>query len=308
MNKPFKFRYVNEIVGFFVLVTVLLLIVGIFMVGKAHDWFEQKVTIDVRFPSEGSLGVQNGAEVRVLGTTVGRVSKIAVDEHGKMYGKITIKNDFARFVRTDSAAVVKKTGVVFGDTYIELTQGIGKPLALGESLECVRGIDVLEAARVLLAEFHEEALPLLKQVRLTAEQFALLAEDLRNERGHLQQSLRNLEIITASLEKGTGTAGRLIRDPTIAKQLEANMKKTGEAVEAFRLVLKNVQEITTRLPPVINKFDARLDTLPELVSNMQQTMQESQRLIESIEKHWIIRKYVSKPGLGDNIPPSRVRD
>ena len=74
MNKPFKFRYVNEIVGVFVLVVVAALIVGIILAGRAQEWFVPVHHLVLDFPEEGSLGLQKGAEVQILGTPVGVVS------------------------------------------------------------------------------------------------------------------------------------------------------------------------------------------------------------------------------------------
>ncbi len=63
MNAPFKFRYVNEIVGTFVLIIVALLVAGILLAGHAQDWFTPIHRYHVDFPAEGSLGLQKGATV-----------------------------------------------------------------------------------------------------------------------------------------------------------------------------------------------------------------------------------------------------
>ena len=39
MTQKFKFRYVNEIVGGFVLLVFLLLLVGVLLAGHAQHWF-----------------------------------------------------------------------------------------------------------------------------------------------------------------------------------------------------------------------------------------------------------------------------
>ena len=76
MSKPFKFRYVIEIVGAFVLIVVLALIAGIIIAARAQGWFVPEHDLMIRFPEEGSLGLQKGSEVQVLGTPAGSIKEI----------------------------------------------------------------------------------------------------------------------------------------------------------------------------------------------------------------------------------------
>ena len=50
MAPPFKFRYVNEIAGFFVLVVVLLFAAGIVLAGRAQGWFEKEHSVSFFLP------------------------------------------------------------------------------------------------------------------------------------------------------------------------------------------------------------------------------------------------------------------
>jgi len=46
--------------------------------------------------------------------------------------------------------------------------------------------------------------------------------------------------------------------------------------------------------------------LPGLVLQTQQTLHESEKLIEGIQRHWLIRKYIEKAQPNTRIPPSEV--
>ena len=74
MAKPFRFRYVNEIVGGFVMLVVALLVVGVILAGNAQEWFTPVHVVRISFPEAGSLGVQKGAAVMIMGTEVGRMA------------------------------------------------------------------------------------------------------------------------------------------------------------------------------------------------------------------------------------------
>ncbi len=288
MSKPFKFRYVNEIVGTFVLLVVAALIAGIILAGRAQDWFEPVHEIRLEFPEEGSLGLQRGAEIQILGATVGRVGKIRVKEDGSMYTTLAIKGDFIRFVREDSRAIVKKKLVVTGDAFVEITQGRGAPLGEEPVMRAERDTEIIELAQELIKDVQEAVLPLL-------EEYTKLAADLRDENKALMKTLANVEVITRGLAEGEGSAGVLLRDPAAAREIEALLSE-------LRAVLADIKETTARLPAMAATVGGEVDALPGTVVQVNETLRESERLIQGIQQHWLIRKYVPSDRLPDMIP------
>lgn len=292
MSKPFKFRYVNEIVGGFVLLVLAALVAGIILAGRAQDWFEPVYEIRLDFPEEGSLGLQRGAEVQILGATVGRVGKIRVKDDGSMYTTLEIKGDFIRFVRADSRAIVKKKFGIAGDAFVEITQGRGAPLEDGAVLKAVRDTEITELAQEILQEIQNAVLPLL-------EEYTKLAADLRDPEKPLMQALANIEKITRGLAEGEGSAGQLLRDPKAAQEIEAILAE-------IRAILADIKETTSKLPAIAATVNAEVEALPGTIIQAQETLRESERLIEGIQRHWLIRKYVPRESLPDIIPPIRA--
>ena len=159
MAKKFKFRYVNEIVGGFVLLTFLLLLAGVLVAGHAQHWFEAKYEIGLKFPAEGSMELQKGAEVMLLGAKVGSVQDIVVDDDGHISGTMRVRGPFMRFVRADSIALVKKKMVVTGDAYVELTRGTGAELPrAGGEIECVKDTEIIQMLEEALESIRKGAL------------------------------------------------------------------------------------------------------------------------------------------------------
>jgi hypothetical protein len=46
--------------------------------------------------------------------------------------------------------------------------------------------------------------------------------------------------------------------------------------------------------------------VPDLAVQLQERLRESQRLLEGIRNHWLIRDYIREPGLGEPLPASRA--
>ncbi|HRX55924.1 MAG TPA: hypothetical protein P5016_15535, partial [Verrucomicrobiales bacterium] len=67
MEKPFRFRYVNEIAGTFVLIAVTLMLVGVLISGRIQGWFLPARIYRAVLPDQGTMGIKPGSEVRILG-------------------------------------------------------------------------------------------------------------------------------------------------------------------------------------------------------------------------------------------------
>ena len=65
--------------------------------------------------------------------------------------------------------------------------------------------------------------------------------------------------------------------------------------------VKNVQDGTARLPEITEAMANEAKDLPGLVQQTQTSMREVERLVDALQRHWLVRKYVNKanpPSLG----------
>jgi phospholipid/cholesterol/gamma-HCH transport system substrate-binding protein len=307
MPEPFKFRRVNEITGTFVLIVVAVLIATVVWTGRSQRWFKSNVTLRIVLPETGAAGIRQGSEVYFLGTLVGNVFTVEVDEHGRMEAMANIRGDFFRFVRADSSAAVKRKFGVAGDSFFEITRGSGPPLPeKGAAIVCNEQFqNPLEAA---VEEVRVEAMLALKKVNTGLETWTRLGTDLGETRLHLDQLALRLDKMAASVEGGKGTAGMLLTDEALADEAReflarANtvMRELQGTVTNLNVAVKNVQDGTARLPEITGAVADEAKDLPGLVEQTQSSMRELERLIEAMQRHWFLRKYVNPT----NPPPAR---
>lgn len=270
-SKPFHFRYVNEVVGGFVILVIIMLLAAVIVAGRAQGWFEPVHKVMITFTSEGSVDLQIGSPVVILGTTVGKIDEINVDEEGFMSAIITIKDDFYQFVRTDSVVKIKKKFGIAGDSYVEIARGSGEELGPGVGLPASRDTDINELLTTLLNDVKASILPLLESVKGTADQYNGLAADLR--------------VIIAKIEAGQGPAGMLVSDEATAQRLKDLLDQT-------QLILNDVRGATVELPPMARTVNREVQDLPGTMLLTQETLRETEQLIEGIQRHWLLRKYM----------------
>jgi phospholipid/cholesterol/gamma-HCH transport system substrate-binding protein len=302
----FKFRRVNEITGTFVLVVVAMLIAAVVWTGHSQRWFKSRVTLQIVLPEAGAAGIRQGSEVYFLGTLVGSVSDVIVDATGRMEAETDIRRDFFRFVRVDSSAVVKMKFGVAGDSYFEITRGQGKPLPeKNASIVCKQQYQsALEAA---VEEIRGQTLAVLKKTSAGMDTWTALGTNLITTQARLEQLVVRLNDIATGVEQGKGTAGKLIANPALADGAQKLLARANEVMGELQdvatnlnVAVRNIQNGTTRLPEITGAVADEAKDLPGLVRQTQVSMREIERVVEAMQRTWLLRKYVNKT----NPPPA----
>jgi phospholipid/cholesterol/gamma-HCH transport system substrate-binding protein len=309
MEKRFKFRHVNEMNGILVLGVLALVLAGVVFSGHSQRWFSRKYTFDVLLPQEGALGLRGGADVFLLGVSVGLVDDISVGDDGRMRARVKIRRDFARFVRTDSTASIKKVFNVAGDSYIEITRGARAPLpADNPEIACLASEDSFGRMENMLADLHSALMPVVKKAGVGLDEWTQLGGDLRKNGEQLRELIAQLQGLAANVEQGKGTAGKLFTDTSLADDAQklltrANetMSDLQEVVTNLNVAVQNVRTGTTRLPEITDAMANEAKDLPGLVLQTQVAMRELERLIEAMQRSWFVRGHVNKT----NPPPIR---
>ena len=91
MQQRFHFRYVNELVGAFVLLALVLLVAGIFLTARSQGWFAPRYRFELLLPEKGTAGLSVGNDVFILGQSVGNVENLRVATDGRMRARVRIK-------------------------------------------------------------------------------------------------------------------------------------------------------------------------------------------------------------------------
>ena len=308
-----KARRVNEITGTFVLVIVAVLVVAIVWTGRSQRWFRSNVALRIRLPEAGAAGIRQGSEVYFLGTRVGTVSDVIVDEAGRMEAQASIRHDYFRFVRADSSVVVKKKFGVAGDSFFEITRGTNaasQPLPeKNASIVCHEQFQ--SALEYAIEEVRRETLLVLKKTGTGLDIWTTLGTNLLATRERLDQLIGRVDNVAADVQAGKGAVGKLLTDPATADELKALLVKANHSADELQVTLNHFHEASTNLPAISDALRLEAKDLPGLVLQTQTSMRELERLIEAMQRHWLLRKYVNKTNpppvhsLSENAVPER---
>ncbi len=192
--------------GLFLLVTLAILAACVFLVGRQESEFGSNYL--VRSDFDNVAGLSEGADVRVGGIRKGTVRSIRLPKtpDGKVVVTMDLVKETQAIVKLDSVASIQSEGLL-GDKYVEISFGSEDAPRLkgGETIDSERPLDISDL-------FHK------------ADQMLDTGEE----------ALDNIDQITAKVNGGQGTAGKLVNDTTLYKQAAAGATALHEDADALQ--------------------------------------------------------------------------
>ncbi|WP_445452093.1 MlaD family protein [Flavobacterium sp. 25HG05S-40] len=195
----FRFR-----LGLFIIIGIALFVLGIFIIGKQKNLFNPVFTLRANFHNVS--GLQVGNTVRFSGINIGTVDNIAIVNDSTVKVDMLIKKEVQKFIKSDSRASIGSEGII-GDKVVVISQG--------NSSNAI----VKEGQRITSDEPIETD-AIMRSLQITADNAALASTDIVG--------------IVDKINNGEGTLGRLIKDETMADNIDQtviNLKKSSKSLD-----------------------------------------------------------------------------
>ena len=196
--------------GAFIVVTLAILVAGIFIIGGKQYLFSSTYQLKAQF--DNVVGLDAGGDVRVGGVHSGTVHSIVLPH--KPGEKVTIVMDLAKstheIIKQDSVATIETEGLL-GNQYLAITFGSAGSANV-QNGDTIASQPPLEMSDLL----------------------AKTSDILDSSQQAIQNATRataNLDSISAKINGGQGTAGALVND----KQLYTNLEQTSNTMNATML-------------------------------------------------------------------------
>ncbi len=277
-------KRIQEIkVGLFIFAGIALAFIFVFSIGGEKHLFEDQYTLYVDFKDVG--GLRAGAPVRLAGVDVGTVEMVSFSSELKsklIRVELKIKTDVKDRIRKNSIASIKTKGVL-GDKYISITMGNpdekiledGKYLTSSETVEIFgyleradkivdNTVSITESLDIFLkpikdkksgenvASIIEAADEIVKEVKDGEGSLHTLIYGGKDETAdtisNLDASLVSLRSILDKVDKGEGTLGALVNDPSAYEDLKillggANRSKVIKAVVNYTIQKRKKEKL-----------------------------------------------------------------
>jgi len=199
--------------GAFVLITLAILALFVFLVGSTESKFQANYRLQAQF--QNVSGLEEGADVRVGGLHKGTVRKIVLPSNPD--GKITVIMDLSRqtekIVKQDSLASIKSEGLV-GNKYVEVSFGSAASAAIrpGGTIGSEAPLDISD----LLGKTNQ------------------ILDTTKGALDNLQSATENVSAIAEKINNGRGTVGALINDKSVYQEASAGVSALRQDADALK--------------------------------------------------------------------------
>ena len=190
-------------VGIFTSVTILLLLIGVFLIGRNKNMFRSTITLYGTF--KNVCGLQVGNNIRFVGIDVGTVENIDILSDSTARVTLRVQKKVQPFIKKGAIASISSDGLM-GDKLVAISSGTGSNVPVKDG-ETIGAVDPMQFDKVL---------------------------------DRLSGVASNAEVITGQLagiatqvNQGKGSIGRLLYSDSMANDLEGTVneaKKTMKAV------------------------------------------------------------------------------
>ena len=293
-------RNTDEWVGLLVVLAVGLFTAGALHAGLLSDWFRPTAQLRILLPETGSGGLAPGADIEVLGTRVGTVRRIVVNPDAAMYAEAELDLAATGYIRRDSVALIKKSFGVAGAAYLDIARGAGETMnwkfaVISASTERAATDDI----NGLIEDLKKKIFPVLDDAGRGMKALADTLEGIGQGRGNIGRLARGDEVVDqvaavlANLVKVTNELNATMADirgftnaGSRAQGVPALLRRADTAMASVQQVTRDLAATTSQLPAISRNVSAGTNTLPALLTQMQQTMIDTQKLLNQLRNTW----------------------
>lgn len=311
-------------VGAFVIGTLLLFAVAVFMIGDRQMAFSSRFELYTEFAKV--TGLQPGAIVRVSGARAGEITDIRPPSQpaGKFRVRMQVTEELHQLVRTDSIASIETEGLV-GGSFLSISAG-SAAAAQAAALSTLAGQEPFELTDLLqqmnatvmkvnttIDDMRGEVEQTIVGVRETVQKTNDLVTSITPEVKTLVSSgariSADIASMTTSVREGQGTLGKLFTDD----ELYGHMKQ----------VVANADSMTTDAKAVIAQARETLADLKGaegpavgLAGNLRQTLDDARSAMsgfaenmDALRHNFLLRGFFNNRGFYnlEQVSPAEYR-
>lgn len=249
-------------VGVFVIIGTIVLIVALYFIGSRQHIFTKNIKLHSVF--ENVSGLQIGNNVRYSGINVGTVTKIEMQEVGKIIIQMSVEEKASSFIKKDAVASINSDGLV-GSMVVNISPGIEQ-----QELTVTSG-DTIQSYNSASTE------SMLKTLNKTNENAALLTADLLK--------------ITNQILEGESTLGMLISDTLLAKDIHQTIVELKKTSEGTNLAMSKINNIISKVnydesaAAVILSDTTAANQIRNIFANLETSSEEVNTVTENLEEY-----------------------
>ena len=225
-------------------------------------------------------GLDNGADVRLAGIRAGRVVGMRIEGDHVV---VTMQIDGGLEVKKDSVARLDFRALS-GERFVSLSLGTPTATAAAPG-DTLQGETPASFADVVdqLSTVADTVTDLTRNLNVNSERLLTGLTDLIEEnKSALGTVTQNVASITGKLDRGTGTLGLLLNDPTLYERASDAMGDVRQTVQDLGRVTNNLAEGRSTLGKLLVEDGGLYAEMRETVSNLDATARNAEEITDNL--------------------------
>jgi phospholipid/cholesterol/gamma-HCH transport system substrate-binding protein len=240
-------------IGLFVIVSILVLVAGVFLIGSKRNMFSSTYTVWGNFKNTG--GLQEGNNIRFGGVNIGTVKQIRILTDTIIRVDMVIQTDKRAFIKNDVVATVGSDGLM-GDKILTILPGSPSAQLLSNGGQ-MRTAEPTDYGAII-----EKFTTVANNAEVITGALANMSLQIKNGNGSisrllyrndlamgLEGTMNNAKAITGSMQdiaaqikSGRGSIGSLLYTDTLADGLNRTVSSANAALLTVQKAADNFSE------------------------------------------------------------------
>lgn len=306
-TKPLlRIRFADEFVGVLVLGCLALFIAAIVEAGVLHQWLTPSARLRFVLPESGIAGLAVGNDVELMGTRVGSIRAVHLNQHSQMYAVAEIDPQFEDFVRQDSVATIRRRFVVAGTSYVDLSRGHGAPLDWKfAELPAKTAPNPADMITKTLSEIEKSVIPVMQNAKAVTDNLKTVTENLKNGRGTVGQLLTDDTLIREADDAATQLDAVIAQLQPMERQISGVIGKADGTMKNLKATSADVRQMTPQAQNMVKNLDTASAELPAVLVQAQTMASSLKKLSDQLRSLWLLGGS-GKTDTSKRLPPSAI--
>ena len=277
----FKVRFADQIVGFFIVLSLVSLVFVIMMLGRSQRWFAKDISFVTLLPSAG--GLSKNMAVQYRGFSIGNVKDFYLNDADEVEVIFVIHEEYSDRVKQGSLVEMMISPVGLGNQFL-FHAGRGDVLSEGSFIPVVGSAQAMELIRQGLAvePRRDDSISLImnraSSVLDELNQTLALVNDaigpgtdeteIGKIIGSLQKTLYGVEVLPETVNQAADAAVKTLED------LQADLKP----------ILANLGDIVAELNDPSGFLYSVLDTDKDVYPSLVKSLNSVSGILDNLDK------------------------